>query len=233
MKEPVLAHLEVPRSARYALLGEPGQGVRSLWIVLHGYRQLASRFIRRFRGIATPERLVVAPEALNRFYVGDPPGRHGPDSRVGGTWMTREDRDTEITDYVRYLDLLHDHLQESLPAPVPVVALGFSQGCHTVSRWAAHGRTRPAAVVLWGEVLPADLSAGGVGPGLLGSRLISVQGREDGFINPVRLAEEEERARSLGLRVERRWHTLGHVVEPEALAGLARDLDGVSPGGGA
>ena len=40
-------HLTVPRSARYAVLGEPGPHVRTLWIAIHGYGQLAARFARR------------------------------------------------------------------------------------------------------------------------------------------------------------------------------------------
>jgi predicted esterase len=79
-------------------------------------------------------------------------------------------------------------------------------------------------------VLPGDLAAERVGPGLRGSRIISVQGREDGYITPARLAEEDERMGSLGLQAERRWHSLGHVVEPEALTRLADELD-ASPSG--
>lgn len=224
MKTPAVAHLEIPRTARYALLGEPGPEVRELWVVLHGYRQLAARFIRRFSRIAGPGRLIAAPEALNRFYVGDPPGRHGPDARVGGTWMTREDRETEIGDYVRYLDLLTGHLQASLPAPVPVVAVGFSQGCHTVARWAVHGRTRPGTVILWGELLPGDLDPERAAEALAGVRLVSAQGREDTHITPALLQEEDRRLAALGVEVDRRWHPLGHVVEPELLSALAAEI---------
>ena len=222
--EPSVHHLEVRRTARYALLGTPGPEVRELWIVLHGYRQLAHRFIRRFREVAVSGRWIAAPEALNRFYVGDAPGRHGPESRVGGTWMTREDREAEIHDYVRYLDELHDHLQSQLPAPVPVVALGFSQGCHTVARWAGYGRTRPGAVVLWGEVLPPDLDLERAGPAMTGARLLSVQGREDVHVTPELLARQDRQASRMGLEIDQRWHALGHLLEPETLRRLTAEL---------
>jgi hypothetical protein len=48
----------------------------------------------------------VAPEGLSRFYFEG--GFHGPGSKVGATWMTREDRLAKIEDYVGYLDALHD-----------------------------------------------------------------------------------------------------------------------------
>lgn len=229
MKGATLHHLEVPRSARYALLGEPGPGVRELWVVLHGYRQLASRFIRRFAHLARPWRLICAPEALNRFYVGDAPGRHGPDAQVGATWMTREDRETEIADYVRYLDRVHELLQGLLPAPVPVVAVGFSQGCHTLARWAGYGVARPGTVVFWGEVLPPDLDLAAAGRGFAAARLVSVQGREDTHITADLLAREASQLAAMGVRMERRWHELGHVVEPGTLGELAEEI---SPGGG-
>lgn len=232
MKGATLHHLEVPRSARYALLGQPGPHVREVWVVLHGYRQLGPRFIRRFARVARPWRLICAPDALNRFYVGDAPGRHGPDAQVGGTWMTREDRVTEIGDYVRYLDLLHAHLQGLLPEPVPTVALGFSQGCHTLARWAGYGTARPATVVLWGETLPPDLDLSRARAGFAGARLWSVQGREDTHITADLLSREEAQMAEMGVSVERRWHPLGHVVEPETLDALAEDLSGDVGNGG-
>ena len=64
----ILEHfIEVTRTAKYVTLGEPSDGVRELWVVLHGYRQLARRFVRRFRDLAEPTRWIVAPEELKRL----------------------------------------------------------------------------------------------------------------------------------------------------------------------
>jgi hypothetical protein len=98
----------VLRTARYATLGRLDESVREVWIVCHGYAQLAGRFIERFRCIAAPHRLIVAPEALSRFYTERGSGFHGPASQIGATWMTSEDREAEIQDYVAYLDALHE-----------------------------------------------------------------------------------------------------------------------------
>ena len=97
-------HLEVRRTARYHTLGESGAG--EVWIVCHGYAQLARYFLRAFAAIDDGSRYIVAPEALNRYYHETAPGVHGPDARIAATWMTREDRDTEISDYIAYLDAL-------------------------------------------------------------------------------------------------------------------------------
>ena len=62
------AHAETPRTARYWHVGTPD--ARDVWVALHGYGQLAEYFVRHFVPFAGDERLVVAPEALSRFYVG-------------------------------------------------------------------------------------------------------------------------------------------------------------------
>ena len=113
-------HLSVPRTARYHVLGAMSQGLREIWIVCHGYGQLAARFLSWFAPLDDGTRLIVAPEALSRFYLDDRPGAIHTESRVGATWMTREDREHEITDYVRYLDVLHDTLRRDLGGRAPL-----------------------------------------------------------------------------------------------------------------
>src|SRR2546430_248789 len=131
--------IAVPRTARYYTLGPTHGFPRELWFVCHGYGQLAGRFIQQFAPIDDGTRLIVAPEALSRFYL-DPLSerRHQRSPRVGATWMTREDRHAEIADYVSYLDLLSAEVKHHLAGASPrIVFLGFSQGTATVSRWLA------------------------------------------------------------------------------------------------
>ena len=57
-------------------------------------------------------------------------------SEVGATWMTKEDREVEINDYVNYLENLYTELLEGkISADTKITVLGFSQGVTTVSRW--------------------------------------------------------------------------------------------------
>jgi predicted esterase len=134
--------IEVRRTARLATIGEPGPSVREVWIACHGFGQLAPRFARRLLAIASPDRYIVAPEALNRYYLQGSSGSD-PTARIGATWMTREDREYEIADYVAYLDRVHETIFRQVPADARVIALGFSQGVATIARWAA----RTAAAV--------------------------------------------------------------------------------------
>jgi predicted esterase len=145
-------HLVVRRTARVHSLGDL-EGARELWIVIHGYGQLAADFIAPFGAIAGVSRAVLAPEALNRFYR-DRESKGGHAGRpVGATWMTREDRDAEIADYIAYLDDVADRWG----AGRPLTVLGFSQGVSTLLRWVARGRSRASRVVVWAGELPPDV----------------------------------------------------------------------------
>lgn len=200
--------ITVPRTATYSLVGDPETPPAECWYVCHGYAQRAHRFVRRFEGLEEPGRWVVAPEGLSRFYV---QGSHG---QVGASWMTREERDSEIADYLRYLDTLHMTLLAP-PATPRVTMLGFSQGCATASRWAARGVARPARVVLWGELPAFDLTDEDFGRLRdQGTEILLVVGREDPFVS---VAAVERAARDLEAR--------GLIVEVLSFEG-GHDIDG-------
>ena len=210
------------RTARVAHLGPTG-AEGALWICLHGYRQLAPWFLRRFGVLDDGSRRIVAPEALNRFYVGDPDGRHGPDARVGATWMTREDRAAEMADYTAYLERVLEVESEGAP-PRPTVVLGFSQGAHTAARWMHRSGHDVHAVVLWGEGLPHDSTEDELTRAQ--RRWILVRGDADPSRSAAREAEDARRLDAASARWEVRTHAGGHRIETDALEELARYLGG-------
>ena len=55
---------EVRRIGKRIAIGVEGE----VWLVLHGYSQLAGGFLRWFEPAARPGRLIVAPEGLSRAY---------------------------------------------------------------------------------------------------------------------------------------------------------------------
>ena len=223
--------IAVRRTARYATLGRPSARVREVWYVCHGYGQLAGAFVCHFDGLDDGTRLVVAPEALSRFYVAADMRKHA-EAPVGATWMTREWREAEIADYVAYLDALHARITAELadsgadPAALALRVLGFSQGAATASRWVVRGSVRPRDIVLWGGPLPADAGepGGDVRAALDGVRITAVVGDRDEFGTPERLAEQEALLGRLGLAHRRRGFAGGHRLDRETLASLAADL---------
>lgn len=214
------AHIRVGRTARYYVLG-PEEGPDETWFVLHGYQQLAGRFVQRFRVLDDGRRRIVAPEALSRFYVSQEPGRHGPDSKVGGSWMTREDRLVEIADYVAYLDALREET-----AVGPVTVLGFSQGVATAARWACMGARPVQRLILWGDHLPPDLDPPRATRALSGVEVILVRGSRDPVLERDAAEKEEAWLRRQGIRFRIEGYDGGHEIDPRLLTELARTLPG-------
>lgn len=220
---PGYRHITVPRTARYCLLGDRAvQRPRELWVAVHGYAQLAARFIRHFEPLADGTRWILAPEALSRFYL-EHPGRAGAvNARVGATWMTREDREAEIADHVGYLDALVGEVLARVDGPPPRVhVIGFSQGVATVTRWLAHGRIRADRLILWAGRIPPDLLPIGPAHPLRRLEIDIVSGTADEFATPEVLREQRELVEAAGLRP--RWHRFagGHHLHAETLRALA------------
>jgi predicted esterase len=215
-------HVTVARTARYCTLGEVAAPVTELWMVCHGFAQLARTFIEEFRPIAGAGRLIIAPEALNRFYLNRDGGRAGPSARVGATWMTREDRLAEIDDYVRYLDQLYREVTEEQSREVRVTALGFSQGTATVARWLVHGTARIDRLVLWAGLLPPEIDPSGQSRDRLRSaEVVLVRGTRDEMLDAEPLNTQRESLERAGVRVTLVEFDGGHRMDRDALANLA------------
>jgi predicted esterase len=211
-------HIAVRRTARYHCIGEPGDAIREVWIVIHGYAQLARHFIRPFRELASSERLIVAPEALSRSYDGVIDTASHAQAHVGAIWMTREDRLAEIDDYVGYLDQLHSTIVAGCNHPNLIVrVLGFSQGTATASRWFALGSSRIDHLILWGGALAADLDMASSRDRFSGARFTAVAGEEDKVFTPSEARGQGERLASLGIVQETICFVGGHVIDRETL----------------
>lgn len=213
--------LKVERTARYHLLGTPAGEIRCCWVVLHGYGQLAVSLLRQCEPLAAPDTLVVAPEALSRFYVGAvPPPEHGQ-AQVGASWMTRESRETEIADYVAYLDRLHVHLVEACGTAFDTSVLGFSQGVATAVRWAVLGNPAPPSrLVLWAGRPPDELWTDAARHRLVNTELVLAAGDEDAYVRAGELERTVEQARGLGYRVRTLAFRGGHAIPRSAVSAL-------------
>ena len=210
-----LHYLEVSKTARYAVLGELSTHTRHVWFVCHGYGQLAAPFIEYFHPLDDGYNYIVAPEALARFYTKRMEGR------VGATWMTKEDRQTDITDYVRYLDQLYGEVFSRIPrSQVKVHVLGFSQGAATVSRWIAEGTVELDTWVLWGGLFPHDLNFAVNPEKLKGASTFLVYGDEDPFRDEEKLKERHQLVAEAGLHYQQVEFRGGHEIPEAALRSL-------------
>jgi predicted esterase len=207
--------LVTKRRARYYTVGGGG-AVEEVWIVLHGHGQLASVFVNYFKSIATPERLVVAPEALNRYYLEEGASGRTKDAPVGTTWMTRMDRENEIADYVDFLDAVW---AETAARAARVVALGFSQGVATACRWVARGTSRVDRLVAWAGQLPPDVNPAVFSK--LGHGLTLVSGSTDEYAAWIAEGNPAARLEAAGIKPEVLTFEGGHRMDRITLDAIA------------
>lgn len=202
--------LSVVRRARWFERGP--RAASELWLVLHGYGQLARPFLDSCRALARDDRLLIAPEALSRFYLR---GGRGP---IGASWMTREERESEIDDYVEYLDAVLEHVAPAREPAARVCVLGFSQGVATAWRWAARTRRTPARLIALGGGVPAELELGA--PPLRNIEVVLATGQHDESFTPQQAAAELTSLEAAGMRCELVVHERGHEIDSGLLARL-------------
>ena len=215
-------HLTVTRRARWYLEGDPA-AAQDVWYALHGYGQLAGEFVAGCRALFEPARLVVAPEALSRYYLDRTPPPPGTPPKVGASWMTREDRESEIADQVEYLDALHAHVTALRGhAPATLRVLGFSQGVATAVRWLLAGSIVPDELIIWAGNAPPELDD--QAERLAGMRLTLVTGERDTLVEWANVEATAEKLSARGLDVRLLRFAGGHRLDDDTLRTIAADL---------
>jgi predicted esterase len=182
----------VSKKAKISLYGNPK--AKTVWIALHGYGQLSNFFIRKFHTLDEEKNYVIAPEGLHRFYV------KGTGGRVGASWMTKEERESDIQDYIKYLDQVYD--EYGIEDYDQVVLLGFSQGAATSARWMEFGKIKPSVYLHWAGVFPPDLDFDPKQNVFEESTNYYLVGTEDQFFNQEHIQTEIRNFKSKGIEIE-------------------------------
>jgi predicted esterase len=215
-------HITIKRTARYYILGEISPQVEDVWFCCHGYGQLAGDFAKEFAVIEDPKRLIVVPEALSRFYVPADTGFHGPDAKIGATWMTREDREVEIADYIAYLDDLYAEIMSGIgDRQVRVTVLGFSQGGATANRWVTRGKVRADRLLMWGCLLASDSDLNEAASFFKSVELTLIYGTRDQFASTKMISEYEKLLIEKSVPFQIKSFEGGHRMDRETLRALA------------
>ena len=145
------SEIEIPITSRYFTHGTLASSVKHIWIVCHGYGQLAQYFIKKFEGLNPEEHYVIAPEGMNRFYL------EGFSGRVGATWMTKEDRETDILNYCKQLNAILNSIPKAHLEKCSLNLFGFSQGTATISRWMEQEQVKCTNLLLWAGKLAHEI----------------------------------------------------------------------------
>lgn len=203
--------IKVTKTARFFTLKEPTYAENSIWIVLHGYQQLARYFIHKFDSVDTENKIFYAPEGLHRFYI------KGSGGRVVASWMTSEDREDDINDYVNFLDdFLSEILQNHANNP-KINILGFSQGGATAVRWLCNGKSKINQLVLWAGSFPNDIDLSNGITALRNTDIKLVIGENDPFVTKKHVRSLENFLNKHQVDHKTLWFDGVHEIDPKTL----------------
>jgi predicted esterase len=200
----------VSRHARVGIVGDPGTATEA-WLVLHGYGMLARGILHWFATAERPGRVLIAPEALSRFYSELSEGKRV----VGGSWVTREDLANELEDQYQYLSQV---VAELVPQATPLHVHGFSQGVSVGARWCVRTDRAIARLVCWAGTMPVDVTAGALDRKVAPEPLHLVVGDNDRRVPPQRIEADAARLREGGVEVTLHRFAGGHRVDEGVLA---------------
>ena len=144
-------HIIVNKRARYYQIGEANSSIKKVWMVFHGYAMLSEFFIKKFEILNDGETLIIAPEALNRFYITE------DFSRVGASWMTKLERENDIIENNQYIESLFQKVTKDIGhSNFQLNVLGFSQGSATACRWIFSANNKVNNFIVWAGDIPKD-----------------------------------------------------------------------------
>lgn len=204
--------LKVEKNARYFVLGNHSKTIKKVWLVFHGYGQLANYFLKNFEHIDDGETLIIAPEGLNRFYW------KGFSDKVVASWMTKEDREKDIEDYVNYLNVLWSTIRKEYDlTDASITLFAYSQGTATLCRWYLQNSIQPNRIVFWAGTLAHDIDYA-----LLKNKLSNVDttqlfGNKDEFYKPEQIKKLKEFIEKKGLKINFRIFDGGHQLNSKLI----------------
>lgn len=194
-------------------LNELSEETDRVWVVFHGYGQLARFFIKKFEGLDAGKNFIIAPQGLSKYYL---TGFHG---KVGASWMTKEDRLTDIENQYAYLD----QVLKSFPEieGKSIVYFGFSQGVSTMFRYAVHAKRPFRNMIIWAGSIPPELTRSNFSFLSGAEKVRYFTGNRDPFFKEG--MKEEQRAAvesAMGIRPVITVFDGEHKVIPEIVKGL-------------
>ena len=186
LMEPTTQQVSFTIEAPYFTWGEKSEKTQNIWIVCHGFGQLARHFMKRFDVLDPETNYVIAPQGLSRFYMDNY-------TKVAASWTTREFRDMHVDNQIAYLDQIYSReITPELLAQAKFNLLGFSQGVSVVTRWTAYRQIPIDRLILWAGGFPPELTPEKWTFLKSDMELWVVVGKDDEFLTDDRKKKQEE-----------------------------------------
>lgn len=174
----------------YETLNEIGPKTKNVWLVFHGIGFLSKYFIRYFEDLDKEKNYIIAPQAPSKYYL------NGKYRHVGASWLTRVDREQETTNVLRYIEKVLEN--EPIPERCNLILLGFSQGVSIATRLIAKTGLQCQQLILYAGGIPQELVPSDFEHLIRNNtKIFSVIGTQDEYINAKRLEEENKKLNTL------------------------------------
>ncbi len=198
----------------YTTLNTLSDTTENVWIVMHGLGYLSRYFIRHFDGLPSDKNYIIAPQAPSKYYLDT------SFTRVGASWLTKEDTQRETQNLMTYLDGIL--AAEKIPENCKIIVLGFSQGVSIASRWVAQRKIECDQLVLYAGGVPNELQPSDFDfLSKNDTKVTVIVGDKDEYVTEERRKTESEKIRKLfGGKAEEILFEGGHKVKRDLINDL-------------
>jgi len=197
----------------YETMNQLGDTTKFIWVVFHGMGYLSRYFLRKFQGLSKEENFIVAPQAPSKYYLDD------TYTKIGASWLTREQTDREIENILSYLDAVYETL--NISSEHKLVVFGFSQGVSIASRWVARRQIKCSKLILYSGGLPDELGQADFEFLDEDTEVVMIRGDQDPYIQNDRLVREKAKiARVFQSKAQTIVFEGGHTLIPSIIESI-------------
>ena len=206
-------------SSSYITYNKLTDKTENIWIVFHGYGQLSKYFIRRFDVLDGDKNYIIAPQGLSKFYVDE------DFKNVGASWLTKEDKESDLLNQQKYLIKLMDELKSKIDfSKIKINLFGFSQGVSAFTRLLINYNMKIDNIIIWAGWVPDEFF--NINKNVLkDTNLFFVVGNKDKYYNnPIMKGYIEKFKKTLNKEIDYCVFDGGHIVDRKVLKKINEKL---------
>ena len=212
-------HISFEFSSSYITYNKLTDKTENIWIVFHGYGQLSKYFIRRFDVLEGDKNYIIAPQGLSKFYVDE------DFKNVGASWLTKEDKESDLLNQQKYLIKLMDELKSKIDfSKIKINLFGFSQGVSAFTRLLINYNMKIDNIIIWAGWVPDEFF--NINKDILkDTNLFFVVGNKDKYYNnPIIKGYIEKFKKTLNKEIDYFVFDGGHIVDRKVLKKINEKL---------
>lgn len=203
----------------YETHGQLNADTDYVWLLFHGFGQLADSFIKDFKNLGE-NHYVIALQAPSKFYVKG-------FTQIGASWLTQQDLELEKENVLNYIQKVYQAEGLADRTDLKLNLLGFSQGVSVMTRFLAKYKISFHQLICWAGKFPKELQASDFNYLDQKSnqvKVLLVAGKEDPVAPPEQIKKELKRLASFFTKIETLSYTGGHKISADVISQINNQL---------